>query len=56
MLQIRDRLADRRLRKIQPLRGPAEAAGFDHRMKAAQFMTFDLHGTRITDRGPYLSA
>ncbi len=44
MLQIGDGLADRRLREIQPLGRAAETAGFDDRVKATQFITFNLHG------------
>jgi hypothetical protein len=38
------------LREIQPLGRTAEAAGFDHRVKATQLVTFNLHHRRITDR------
>jgi hypothetical protein len=38
------------LREIQPLGRTAEAAGFDHRVKATQLVTFNLHHQRITDR------
>src|SRR6202041_3438256 len=50
VFQICDGLADRRLRKIQALRGPAETARLDHRVEAAQFVTFNLHSRRITDQ------
>ena len=49
VLEIGDRLADRRLRQIQPLGRPAEAAGLDHGVKAADLVALDLHGA-IVDR------
>src|SRR5580704_12178152 len=48
MLEIRDGLTDRGLRQIQALRGPAETAGIEHRMKATQLVTFNVHGSSIS--------
>src|SRR5688572_4215794 len=51
MLEIGDRLADRGLRQIQPLRRPAEAARLDHRVEATDLVALDLHGGIVVGVG-----
>ena len=56
MLQIGYGLADGGLREIQPLGRTAETAGFEYSVKAAQLMTFNLHGVKDNRAGSRLGA